>query len=65
MDTRACCICGKTPLNREEIGLTKKLLNKEAKQFYCLDCLAEYLEVEPEFLLAKVEEFKEQGCTLF
>jgi hypothetical protein len=26
---------------------------------------AEYLEVDTEFLFAKIEEFKEQGCTLF
>ena len=27
--------------------------------------LAEYLEVDTEFLLTKIEEFKEQGCNLF
>ena len=36
--------------------------NKEA---YCIDCLAEYLEVTTEELAAKIEEFKEEGCTLF
>jgi len=62
---RSCCICGKEALSKNEIGLTKKLLDKDPKRFYCLDCLAEYLEVDTDFLLARVEEFTEQGCKLF
>lgn len=65
MEKKNCYICGKEALNRNEIGLTKKLLDKNSKHFYCLDCLAEYLEVDTEFLLVKIEEFKEQGCKLF
>ena len=60
-----CYVCEKEALKKNEIGLTKKLLDKDSKRFYCLDCLAEYLEVDTEFLLDKVEEFKEQGCTEF
>lgn len=60
-----CYVCGKENLSKNEIGLTKKLLDKNSKRFYCLDCLAEYLEVDTEFLLEKIEEFKTQGCTLF
>jgi biotin operon repressor len=65
VEKKCCYICGKGALSKNEIGLTKKLLDKNSKRFYCLDCLAEYLEVDNEFLLAKVEEFKEQGCKLF
>ena len=65
MKKKCCYICGKEALSKNEIGLTKKLLDKDSKRFYCLDCLAEYLEVDIEFLLAKLEEFKEQGCNLF
>ena len=65
VDKKNCYVCGKKNLSKNEIGLTKKLLDKDVKRFYCLDCLAEYLEVDTEFLLAKVEEFKEQGCILF
>ena len=65
MQKKICYICGKDPLTKNEIGLTKKLLDKNATRFYCLDCLAEYLEVDVEFLLIKIEEFKEQGCKLF
>lgn len=65
MDKKNCYVCGKEALSKNEIGLTKKLLNRNPKQFFCLNCLAEYLEVETDFLLAKVEDFKEQGCKLF
>jgi len=65
VEKKSYYICGKNALSQNEIGLTKKLLDKNSKQFHCIDCLAEYLEIDTEFLLAKVEEFKEQGCKLF
>lgn len=65
MEKKRCYVCEKEALSKIEIGLTKKLLDKVSKRFYCIDCLAEYLEVDTEFLLAKIEEFKEQGCKLF
>lgn len=65
MEKKSCYICGKETLSKNDIGLTKKLLDKDARCFYCIDCLAEYLEVDTEFLLAKIKEFKEQGCILF
>ena len=52
-------------MTTDEVGLTKKLLDKNSSKFYCMSCLAEYLEVSEEELLAKVEDFKAQGCTLF
>ena len=64
-EIKACYVCGKTPLSRDEIGSTKKLIDKSSKTFYCLDCLADYLEVTTEELKNKIEEFKEEGCTLF
>lgn len=64
-EVKKCYVCGKTPLTKNEIGLTKKLIDRKAVSFYCIDCLAEYLEVTSEELQAKIEEFKEEGCTLF
>ena len=65
MATKNCYVCGKKPLSKDEVGLTKKLISKKSQTLYCLSCLADYLEVTPEELLAKVEEFKEEGCALF
>lgn len=65
MEIKKCYVCGKTPLTKDEIGITKKLIDKKTVNFYCLPCLAEYFEVEEEELVAKIEEFKNEGCTLF
>lgn len=65
MEIKKCYVCGKTPLSKDEIGITKKLIDKKTVNFYCLPCLAEYFEVEEEELVAKIEEFKNEGCTLF
>ena len=60
-----CFVCGKKQLTKNEIGLNKKLLGRNIKRFQCLNCLAEYLEVAVDFLIEKINEFKEQGCKLF
>ncbi len=65
MKAKSCYLCEMKPLSKDEIGLTKKLLGKDSNRFYCLNCLAEHLEVDTEFLLVKIEEFKGQGCILF
>ena len=61
----SCAGCGKTPLDKDEIGITKKLLGKNAQTLYCLPCLALFLEVEEQDILDKIEVFKEEGCRLF
>ncbi len=65
MEKKSCYECGKEILNKNEIGLSKKLLDEGLKYFYCFDCLAAYLEVDTEFLIDRIEEFKEQGCKFF
>lgn len=60
-----CYVCGKSPLSKDEVGITRKLINKNAKELFCLSCLAEHLEVTEEELLDKIEEFKDEGCILF
>ena len=60
-----CVSCFKEKLDKDTIALNKKLLGKEVENFYCLPCLAEYLNTTVEELLDKIEEFKEEGCKLF
>jgi biotin operon repressor len=60
-----CVMCGKDHLNKDTIGINKKLLGEDIENFYCLDCLAEYLGCTVDELLDKIEEFKEEGCKLF
>lgn len=59
-----CQACGK-PLHPDEVGLTKKLINRGATAFYCVECLAKHFQVEPDDLRRKIEEFREMGCVLF
>lgn len=60
-----CVMCGKDHLNKDTIGINKKLLGEDIENFYCLDCFAEYLSCTVDELLDKIEEFKEEGCKLF
>lgn len=61
----ACTSCRKTPLTKDEMGASKKLLGVDTNQLYCIDCLSAYLEVTPEDILEKILMFKEDGCELF
>ena len=54
METKKCYVCGKSPLSKDEVGITKKLIDKKTTNFYCLTCLAEYFEVDEEELIAKM-----------
>lgn len=64
-DNKECCNkCGK-PLEKDEIALHRKLFNRGATSFMCIDCIGGYLDVPRETLERKIEEFKKMGCTLF
>lgn len=60
-----CIMCGKKDLNKDTVGINKKLLGEDIVNFYCMDCLSNYLECTVEDLMDKIEEFKEEGCKLF
>ncbi len=59
-----CKQCGRE-VNGDEIGLTKKLINRGTEEFMCLPCLAEYFSCDEEILRRKAEEYRKIGCTLF
>ena len=60
-----CTSCRKTPLSKDEVGASKKLLGLDTHELYCIDCLSAYLEVTPEDIQDKIQMFKEDGCELF
>ena len=60
-----CVICGTSDLDKDTLGINKKLLGKNTTSFYCMDCLADYLGCTVADLLEKIQEFKDEGCTLF
>lgn len=59
-----CCLC-ESKLDKDTIGLNKKLFGKKLTKFFCMDCLAAHIDISVEDLYAKISEFKDQGCTLF
>ena len=61
---KTCCDCGKR-LKKDEIALTRKLVDMDAEEFYCMDCLSEFIGCSEQDLKEKIQEFKEHGCTLF
>jgi len=49
----------------DEIGITKKLINRGATAFYCKLCLANEFHCEVALIDDKITQFREMGCTLF
>ena len=64
MKPKKCKSCG-ADLEKDWIALHKKLLDMDAKEFFCISCLADTFGCEIDDLQIKIEEFKEEGCTLF
>ena len=64
IEKKKCTECNKI-LSKDEIALTQKMLGRNVNELYCIDCLAEYIDCDRSELEIKIEEFKEQGCTLF
>lgn len=60
-----CEECGKAKLSRDEIGICRKMLSDDTNTFFCLQCFADYLGCSVSDLKDKIEQFKEEGCTLF
>ncbi len=50
-----CIACFEENLNKNTIGINKKLLGTDVKSFYCMSCLADYLNTSvidfPEILI--------------
>ena len=60
-----CMKCGKG-LTGDEIAIYRKLVLREAREYLCLDCLAERLGVSREWLQSRIDFFHRTGlCSLF
>ena len=59
-----CKICG-AELTRDEIGLTKKLINRGATEFLCIPCLAKKFDMTEEECRTLIAHFRDAGCHLF
>lgn len=59
-----CTDCGKE-LNVYDIGIHKKLVNRGAESFRCMNCTARHFDISIEMLWDKVDLFVKQECSLF
>ena len=59
-----CKQCGRA-LTEDETALYRKLINRGATEFECIDCLAAFFRVSRGLLEQKIVQFKAMGCTLF
>ena len=60
----ACKNCGRELLG-DEIGLTRKMINRGATEWMCLTCLSKFFNCDEALLKRKIEEFRSMGCSLF
>ena len=59
-----CVRCGAV-LGKDDIAMTRKMINRGAQEFFCIPCLADHFELTEAVLREKIKEFKAMGCTLF
>lgn len=64
MKKHTCRFCDKE-LSKDEIALNKKYFGRKIVKYMCLTCIADNLDCTEDDLQIKIEEFREQGCTLF
>ena len=62
MSTCARCGC---KLTSDEIGITRKLINRGTETFYCVKCLALQFGISEEDVRRLIRNFKAVGCHLF
>lgn len=61
-----CKKCGKEELSGDELAIYRKLVNKGATEFLCMDCLAEYFCCDRKDIQERIDYYRESGsCTLF
>ncbi|MGN0589414.1 MAG: hypothetical protein ACI4KO_07750 [Ruminiclostridium sp.] len=60
-----CMNCDKELLS-DEIAIYKKLVNRGAERYLCIDCLAEYFKCSRKAIEDKIDYYRKSGeCTLF
>ena len=64
-DYKHCMECG-NDLYADDIAIHRKLINRGADEFFCIDCIAEKFGCEREYIERLIEYYRSTGkCTLF
>lgn len=64
MSENYCLQCNKK-LERDEIAIYLRLVNRGAKEYLCIPCLASYFKCKEADIHSRIEQLKAMGCTLF
>lgn len=59
-----CIECQKA-LVRDEVAIYLRLVNRNAKQYLCIPCLAKYFKCSEDDIHLRIQRLKDMGCTLF
>lgn len=59
-----CIKCG-AALDADDIGAHLKFVNREAREYMCVKCLAADFSCTETHLRSKIEFLRENGCVLF
>lgn len=59
-----CQNCG-LQVDKDTLALHKKLFTERVDRFFCLACLADYLECTEESLQEMIDNLKKRGCEYF
>ena len=61
-----CKKCGKENLSGDELAKYRKLVNRGAAEFLCIDCLADFFKSDKSEIEARIKYYRDSGeCTLF
>ena len=52
-------------LTTDDIGAYRKFWEREPKDFLCIPCLCEKMKCSEEYLRARIQFLKNNGCALF
>ncbi len=59
-----CARCGRE-LNSDDIGITRKLINRGAESFYCVGCIALRFRISEKDVRRLIDNFRAAGCSMF
>ena len=59
------CISCEKELTSDDIGFHKKMVNRGAEEFMCIDCLCDYFGITREKADEMIQNFRKSGCKLF
>ena len=59
-----CAQCGQV-LTSDEIGLSRKLINRGTTMFFCLRCMCVRFSTDEKTLGDMIERFRNAGCAMF